>query len=93
MVDMDTSWIKGSVGISSHWTFDTLGLDGTRVDYGEKVAAFDARAYAETLAAAGARHAAEAAKTRAIIVADRLSLGKCGEIARVHGAAVPIALA
>ena len=24
-------------GISSHWTFDTLGLDGTRVDYGEKV--------------------------------------------------------
>ena len=56
MVDMDTSWMKGSVGISSHWTFDTLGLNGTRVEYGEKVAAFDARAYAETLAAAGARH-------------------------------------
>ena len=56
MVDMDTSWMKGSVGISSHWTFDTLGLNGTRVEYGEKVAIFDARAYAETLASAGARH-------------------------------------
>lgn len=53
---MGTSWMKSSVGISSHWTYDTLAMDGGRVAYGEKVANFDARAYAEALASAGARH-------------------------------------
>ncbi len=48
--------MKGSVGISSHWTSATLGMDGARIDYREKVAAFDARAYAEALASAGAGH-------------------------------------
>lgn len=48
--------MRGSVGVSSHWTSDTLGRNGERPGYREMVAAFDAAAYAESLASAGAGH-------------------------------------
>lgn len=52
----DTSWMAGSVGVSSHWTADTLRRDGSRPVYADAVAAFDATAYADALASAGATH-------------------------------------
>ncbi len=49
-------WMAGSIGVSSHWTADTLRRDGSRPAFREAVAAFDAAAYAETLASAGVTH-------------------------------------
>lgn len=52
----DTSWMAGSVGVSTHWTSHTVNVDGTRPRYDDAVARFDVRAYADTLAEAGAQH-------------------------------------
>lgn len=52
----DTSWMAGSIGVSSHWTADTLRRDGSRPLFGEAVAAFDPQTYAGVLASAGATH-------------------------------------
>lgn len=52
----DTSWMAGSVGVSTHWTSHTVNADGTRPRYDDAVARFDVRAYADTLAEAGAQH-------------------------------------
>ena len=52
----NTSWMAGSVGVSTHWTSHTVNADGTRPRYDDAVARFDVRAYADTLAEAGAQH-------------------------------------
>ena len=52
----DASWMKGSIGISSHWTSHTTALDGSRPTYAEAVAGFDVEAYASALEYAGATH-------------------------------------
>lgn len=35
-------WMAGSIGVSSHWTADTLRRDGSRPAFREAVAAFNA---------------------------------------------------
>ena len=52
----DTSWMAGSVGISSHWTARTTNLDGSRPSWDDAVAHFDVGAYADALASVGATH-------------------------------------
>lgn len=51
-----SNWMAGSVGVSSHWTADTLRRDGSHPVFAEAVAAFDVQAYADALASAGATH-------------------------------------
>ena len=55
-IKADTSWMAGSVGISSHWTSRSVNADGSRPAYDEAVRDFDADAYADTLASVGATH-------------------------------------
>lgn len=56
MSGADTAWMAGSVGISSHWTANTVGLDGSHPEFECAVEAFDAGEYARVLSEAGARH-------------------------------------
>ena len=49
-------WMKGSVGISAHWTPECVRSDGTSVPYAEMVERFDTEAFAEALKKAGAQH-------------------------------------
>ena len=55
-MEADTSWMAGSVGISTHWTSQSVNADGMRPAYDEAVRRFDVQAYADTLASAGATH-------------------------------------
>ena len=52
----DTNWMKGSVGVSSHWTNRTRRLDGAEPAFTDAVDGFDVERYADALAGAGARH-------------------------------------
>ncbi len=52
----NTEWMRGSFGISVHWTADTVCQDGTALPYEEAVNRFDVNVFADTLADAGAKH-------------------------------------
>lgn len=52
----DTSWMRGSFGLSVHWTSKTVCLNGTSIPYSEAVDCFDPGRFAGDLAAAGAKH-------------------------------------
>lgn len=52
----NTDWMKGSVGVSSHWTDRTLRLDGAELAFTDAVDGFDVERYADALAGAGAQH-------------------------------------
>ena len=49
-------WMRGSFGISVHWTANCACADGARISFEEAVRDFDAERFAETLSEAGARH-------------------------------------
>lgn len=50
------AWMRGSFGISVHWTTHSVRADGSRLPYREAVAAFNPERFAGTLAEAGAKH-------------------------------------
>ncbi len=56
MKKADTAWMRGSYGISVHWTADTVCQDGTALPYEEAVNRFNPDAFADSLAEAGAQH-------------------------------------
>ena len=49
-------WMRGSFGISVHWTANCACADGACISFEEAVRDFDAERFAETLSEAGARH-------------------------------------
>ena len=49
-------WLRGSVGVSVHWTAAIPAADGSKVPFEEAVDRFDVKAFAGALAAVGARH-------------------------------------
>lgn len=52
----DTSWMRGSVGLSFHWTAGLPCEDGAKVSFEEAVNGFDVDRFVSTLDAVGARH-------------------------------------
>lgn len=49
-------WMKTSVGVSVHWTSQTVGADGARRPYPHMVDEFDVEGFARALSEAGAQH-------------------------------------
>ena len=52
----NADWLKGSVGVSSHWTNNTRRLDGAKPAFSDAVDGFDVAGYADAIAQAGAKH-------------------------------------
>ena len=52
----DTSWMKGSFGLSFHWTTQTMCQNGEHMPYQEAVERFDVTKLADALSSVDARH-------------------------------------
>ena len=52
----DTEWMKGSFGLSFHWTSGSSCLNGTHLPYSEAVDGFDIMKVADALSCVGATH-------------------------------------
>ncbi len=52
----DTEWMKGSFGLSFHWTSGSSCLNGTHLPYSEAVDGFDIMKVADALSGVGATH-------------------------------------
>ena len=52
----NTDWMRGSFGISVHWTSKTVFPDGSVNSYEDAVNAFEPDTFAETLESIGAKH-------------------------------------
>ena len=51
-----SGWMRGSFGISVHWTTQSVRADGSHLPYREAVAAFDPERFADSLAEVEAKH-------------------------------------
>ena len=49
-------WMRGSFGLSAHWTAQCAMEDGTCLPFEEAVNRFDVKRFADVLDAVGARH-------------------------------------
>ena len=49
-------WMRGSFGLSAHWTAQCAMEDGTHLPFEEAVNSFDVKRFADVLEAVGARH-------------------------------------